>query len=197
LARALKAGATLGLAGAMSLTWLASRANADAAIEPSAVDYGQQPRGVQSATALVELVNTGANAFRVYRTEVNSGPDNADFVVAIDGCSGLTVEPGGRCPLEIAFRPTGLGPTSQTIGIDVSGPDYRTFGERAAVVTLTGTGIEEGAAPLPQQVPAPGSRQSSGGVPIGLVIPIVGVGAIGLGFVALAATAGAPRGRRA
>lgn len=174
----------------------APAAFAEARITPSTVDFGVQPQGVQGAPAVVELVNTGRNPLRVYRTVVNSGPTNADFVVAKDGCTGVTLEPGGRCPLEVAFKPTGVGPTSQTLGVDVSGPDYRTFGERAAVVTLDGVGIADGGVPPAPATPETGQAGlGPSPLPIGLVIPIAGVAAIGLGFMALASTA-RPRAAR-
>jgi hypothetical protein len=171
----------------IAVLWLAAPAYGEARITPSTVDFGVQPQGRQSAPVVVELMNVGQNTFRVYRAEVNSGPDNADFVVVGDGCSGLDLAPQGRCPLEVAFKPTGVGLTSQTVGIDVSGPDYRTFGERAAVVTLTGIGDQEGAAPTTQPLPPPGERTTAP-VPLGLFILVAGVGALGLGFFLLATT---------
>lgn len=169
------------------MLWVGPAANGEARITPATVDFGTQPQGRQSAPVVVELTNTGRNPFRVYRTEVNSGPDNGNFVVVQDGCSGLDLAPQGRCPVEVAFKPTAVGTASQTLGIDVSGPDYRTFGERAAVVNLVGVGTAEGAAastlpPLP-------SEDSDGGlgpIPIGLLILVAGVASIGLGFMALA-----------
>jgi hypothetical protein len=165
----------------------APAARAEAMMVPSAVDFGSQPQGVQSPPAVVELVNTGRNPFRVYRAEVNTGPDNADFVVVKDGCSGLDVPPQGRCPLEVAFKPTAVGSTTQTVGFDVSGPDYLTFGERAAVVTLRGVGTAEGAVTT-TLAPPPGTR-STAPIPLGLVILVAGVGALGLGFLFVASTA--------
>ena len=168
-----------------------SPAYGEARITPSTIDFGAQPQGRQSAPVVVELMNTGRNPFRVYRYEVNSGPDNADFVVVKDGCSGLDLAPQARCPLELAFRPTAVGSTSQTVGIDVSGPDYLTFGERAAVVTLMGVGTAEGAAPTTLPAPPPGERTTAP-IPLGLLILVAGVGALGLGFFILASTSRRP-----
>jgi hypothetical protein len=167
--------------------WLSSAAYGEARITPSTVDFGVQPQGRQSGPVVVELTNTGRNPFRVDRTEVNSGPDNADFVVVKDGCSGLDLAPEGRCPVEIAFKPISVGSTSQTLGIDVSGPDYVTFGERAAVVNLIGVGTAEGAvtSTLPP-VPGGSAEGGLGAIPIGLLILVAGVASIGLGFMALA-----------
>lgn len=166
---------------------LGAPAYGEARITPSTVDFGVQPQGRQGAPVVFELMNTGQNPFRVYRAEVNSGPDNADFVVVLDGCSGLDLAPQGRCPLEVAFKPTGVGSSSQTVGFDVSGPDYRTFGERAAVVTLTGVGVAEGAAPTTLPPPTTGQRTTAP-IPLGLFILVAGVGSLGLGFFILAST---------
>lgn len=164
-----------------------SPAYGEARITPSTVDFGVQPQGQQSAPVVVELMNTGRNPFRVYRSEVNSGPDNADFLVVRDGCSGLDLAPQERCSLEVAFRPKAVGSTSQTVGIDVSGPDYPTFGERAAVVTLTGVGTAEGAVPTTVRPPPPGERTTAP-IPLGLLVLVAGFGALGLGFFILAST---------
>jgi hypothetical protein len=182
------------MAVAIVVFWLGPPAYGDARITPASVDFGVQPQGRQSAPVVVELTNTGQNQFRVYRAEVNSGPDNADFVVVSDGCSGLDLVPQGRCPLEVAFKPTAVGSTSQTVGFDVSGPDYRTFGERAAVVTLTGIGSANGAAPTTLPPPPPGERTTAP-VPSGLFVLVAGVGALGLGFLILAATSRGPVAR--
>lgn len=175
------------MAVGIAVLWPGPSAHGEARIIPSTVDFGVQPQGRESAPVVVELTNTGRNPFRVYRAEVNSGPDNADFVIVGDGCSGLDVAPQGRCPLEVAFRPTAVGATSQTVGVDVSGPDYLTFGERAAVVTLTGLGTAEGAAPTTLPPPPPGERTTAP-IPLGLFILVAGVGALGLGFFILAST---------
>ena len=186
-----------GIAVGIAVLWPGPAAHGEAFITPSEVDFGVQPRGVQSAPSVVELVNRGPNWLRVYRAEVNSGPDNADFVPVADGCSGVTLQPGDRCPLEIAFKPTAVGPTTQTLGFDVSGPDYRTFGERAAVVTLRGTGTADGAAPLVLPRPVPGQAdQAASPLPVGLLFPIAGVAALGLGFMILASASRAPTPRR-
>lgn len=113
---------------------------------------------------------------------VNSGPDNADFVAVKDECTGVTVPPGGRCGVELAFRPHGEGFTSQTYGFDVSGGDYRLLAERAAVVTLTGTGLAGPARPGSSD-----STQATTPVPIGLYLPVAGIGALGLGLLLLTA----------
>lgn len=171
----------------LAALWVGPPASAEARITPATVDFGTQPQGRQSAPMAVELTNTGRNSFRVYRTEINTGPDNADFAVIKDGCSGLDLAPQARCAVEIAFTPKAAGSTSQTLGIDVSGPDYVTFGERAAVVNLVGVGTVEGAvaSTIP---PVPGGQQDGGlgPIPIGLLILVAGVASIGLGFMALA-----------
>lgn len=179
------------MAVGIAVLWLGPPAYGEARIIPSTVDFGVQPQGRESAPVVVELVNIGRNPFRVYRAEVNSGPDNADFVVVGDGCSGLDLAPQGRCPLEVAFKPTAVGSTSQTVGFDVSGPDYPTFAERAAVVTLTGVGTAEGAAPPTTLPPQPGERTTAP-IPLGLFILVAGVGALGLGFFILALTPRSP-----
>ncbi len=167
-------------------------ASAEVAITPSIVDFDSQPVGVASAPRRIELMNTGRSTMYVESGEVNSGPDNRDFLATNDGCTGTTLDPGGRCGVDLAFKPMNQGFTSQTFGFSVSGGDYRTLRERAGVVTLNGTGTESGAVSV--SVPSRGGRSAAASaVPIGMLIPIAGIGAIGLGMIVLASTGRARR----
>ena len=167
---------------AVALCMATPVAVADAMVAPQIIDFGSHQQGERSPSSVAELVNTGRSSFYVHRGMVNSGPDNAHFVVTKDECTGTTLEPGGRCAVELAFQPIDLGFTTQTFGFDVTGGDYRTLGERAAVVTLNGTATIGGApkarAPAPPAAP----------VPIGMLFPVAGVGAMGLGMLILGCT---------
>lgn len=176
-------GIALLLVGAAPAGW------AEGVITPGTIDFGRQAQGTQSASRTIELVNTGRNPFSVYRGELNSGPDNADFVATKDGCTGATVEPGAGCTVELAFKPLGVGRTSQTFGFDVSGADYRTLGERVAVMTLNGEGTPSVTGSVPSVTPArdgPPSRTAS--VPAGLYLPVIGVAALGFGLLIMSST---------
>ncbi|HEX2119631.1 MAG TPA: choice-of-anchor D domain-containing protein [Acidimicrobiales bacterium] len=156
-------------------------AGAQATITPALIDFGAQALGTTSPPRLIELVNRGAQPFFVNRSELNSGPDNADFVATKDGCTGATLGPGETCSVELAFRPTTAGPTSQTFGFDVSGAEYETLGERVAVMTVNGTGT--GTTP-----PVTAAGPAAASVPEGLWFPVAGVSALGLGMFMLATT---------
>ena len=159
----------------------ASAASADATITPQNVDFGTQAQGTSSEPRIIELRNTGRNPLSVARAEVNSGPENRHFVIGKDECTGATLEPQGQCRVELEFKPLSTGSISQTFGFDVSGRDYPTIEERAAVTTLTGVGT---GAPVPPGSKGPAPVASP--TPFGLLIPIVGVSAIGVGFLVLA-----------
>lgn len=174
--RAGTAGAAAWVAAALLVA--ASGAWAEGTITPGVVDFGEQPLGTQSESRPVELVNLGPRPFLVNRGELNTGPDNIDFVATRDGCTGVTLAPGERCGVDLAFKPTAAGATSQTFGFDVSGPDYKTLAERVAVVTLNGIGT--GTLPPVRAAPAP--------LPEGFFIPVIGMVALGLGLFILAAT---------
>lgn len=169
--------AALLLAATAGLWWAAPAASADGAITPAVIDFGSQQQGERSDSRPIEFTNTGRNPFSVSGGAVNSGPDNADFVVSKDGCTGVTLVPGASCTVELSFMPHGVGPTTQTFGFDVSGADYRTISERAAVMTLSGTGT-----------PAPPKPKVTAALPTGLIFPVAGVTALGLGMLILATT---------
>lgn len=169
--------ATLLLAATAVLWWAPPSASADGSITPAVIDFGSQQQGTKSGSRPIEFTNTGRNPFSVVGGAVNSGPDNADFVVTKDECTGVTLVPGAGCTVELAFMPHGVGPTSQTFGFDVSGADYRSINERAAVTTLGGTGT-----------PAPPKPRSTAPLPTGMFIPVAGVAALGLGMFILSMT---------
>ena len=85
-------------------------------LAPAALDFEATAVG-QSATRTVMV--TVPPGFRAV-PEVKAAIIGADFTVARDGCLGLALQAGQTCALEIAFRPTGVGP--RTAALTVSAP---------------------------------------------------------------------------
>lgn len=91
--------------------------------EPSVVDFGTRSVGVAGDAREVAVTSTGERPARVdgvavvappgAPTEVRAGDGPREtvppFEITSDGCSGSTVEPGGRCTVAVAFTPAGTG----------------------------------------------------------------------------------------
>jgi hypothetical protein len=95
--------------------------------------------GATSATRAVTITNDGQPPLHVAGAGLG-GANPGDFVVAADGCSGLTLPAGGRCTVTVAMRPGAGGVRSADLAIASDSA------EGAAHVALAGTGVAPGQA---------------------------------------------------
>jgi hypothetical protein len=70
----------------------------------------------------VTVANSGDAALDIY-TIATADPLAAPFSIALDGCSGQTLAPGGSCTLTVRFAPAGEGAFSDSFDIPSSDPD--------------------------------------------------------------------------
>lgn len=86
---------------------LSGRGYAPAGVpSPSAVDFGFQTSGTTSASQVVTLSNPTPLPLTVAAGGVTlTGASPNIFKITTDGCSGTTVNPGGRCSVGVAFAP--------------------------------------------------------------------------------------------
>lgn len=110
-------------------------------VEPAEVDFGPATVGTASPTRRVTIVNTGSSPLRL--GPASNTDAAADFVVAEDACARSDLPPGGRCDMEVAFRPTTTGTREATVEMPL--PD------RMLSVTLRGRGVRD-PAPTPPSV---------------------------------------------
>jgi len=100
------------------------------ALTPTTLAFPTEDIGATSPAQSVTVANTGSGSLFINSAAV---PNTLDFTEVSDGCSGLTLAPGGSCAVSITFSPTAPG-------------------TRTASFTLT-----DNAAGSPQKVPLSGN----------------------------------------
>jgi hypothetical protein len=100
-------------------------------VTPASLNFGTQETGTQSAGEPVTVTNTGDAPVDVGRLTL-AGSDGHQYLLAPDACSGVTLSPGARCEVEVAFTPTKDGGQTATLRIPSSLPTQE--------VTLSGIG---------------------------------------------------------
>jgi ASPM-SPD-2-Hydin domain-containing protein len=100
-------------------------------LAPGALTFGSQDTGTRSAPQSVTVTNTGSGSLFINGAAV---PNTLDFTVVGDGCSGLTLAPGGSCSVSIVFSPSQAGSLAAAFVVTDNAPNSP---QRAA---LSGTG---------------------------------------------------------
>ena len=111
------------------------RGEAQLAVEPDSLEFGELELGDSSGPQSVTVTNTGTAHF-VLSSIGFAGPAAGEFAITDTGTCGeeLRVEPGGTCTIEVAFAPGADGERSASLEIE-------TRGGLAARVDLVGTGL--------------------------------------------------------
>ena len=110
---------------------------------PDPVAFGTQdvhlPTGQNQIT--VEFTNSTGGPITSTGSDVITGPDAADFHIAIDNCSGATVPEGSSCIVIVNFSPSTAGTAEQAlleVGTD-AGVSTVAMSGTGATGTLTAT----------------------------------------------------------
>jgi hypothetical protein len=103
---------------------------------PSAVTFGDQLLGTQSATQALTVTNSGTAPLIINGVTI-TGTNSADFGFASaftppTQANPITVTPGNFTTIPLTFKPSGQGTRSGTLAI---------IGNASANVTLSGTGV--------------------------------------------------------
>ena len=106
----------------------------DAALQPQALDFGEQQVDSVSAAQTVFINNNGTAPLTVSNFRELSGAD-ADSFVAFGNCS--SVAPGGACSFGVEFRPQREGAHSARLLVETNDPDSAVL-----EVALSGIGTE-------------------------------------------------------
>lgn len=111
-------------------------------VTPSAIDFGNQQVGTQSAAKSVTLVNDGDSDVVVVDTSITGqNPTDFDAPSKTNFCEGQRVGQGESCNLEVRFAPLDMGPRSALLSIsdDAPGSPHR--------IELSGVGLPPTSAP--------------------------------------------------
>jgi hypothetical protein len=100
-------------------------------VTPSPLAFGDQAVGTSSAPQAVTIQNTGSGNLVVSAINTSSG----DYAIAGDGCTGVTVAPGGNCVLQVVFTPSHPGddPAGLSIASNAAGSPH--------AISITGRGL--------------------------------------------------------
>ena len=88
--------------------------------EPAAVDFGEHAVGSRGGPETLTLRNRGGSPATVAGLALG-GSDPGSFALGDDGCSGVTLNAGAACTVEVVFRPRQEG--TQRARVEVRAPD--------------------------------------------------------------------------
>jgi hypothetical protein len=127
--------------------------------DPTMLDFGGWPVGMQSTPLTFTLDNIGTDTVVVSAIAVAGGTDPASFVVLVPPSLPATILPGGSLSMDLAFTPDAPGPASSYIAVTSDAPvtpliNVPLLGSGVtAMLTVTPTSLSFGAVPI--GVPSP------------------------------------------
>jgi len=124
--------ATLNL-GAQSVSLTGTGTQASAQVQPTSIDFGNQPVATSAGASNITLKNTGTAPLTYTNFGVTG--NTTDFSVSDTGCVGAILQPNATCTLTADFVPTATGARSATVTVHDSDPNNPT-----QTVNLTGNG---------------------------------------------------------
>jgi uncharacterized repeat protein (TIGR01451 family) len=129
--------------GPQTLTLSGNGTNPGISVAPTSLTFPSQGIGTTSSAQPVVVTSSGTSPLTVSSVAV-SGP----FQIT-DGCSGAgPITPTGTCTVQVAFKPTALGPASGTLTIASDG-GTKTVALSGTGVAVADLGISMGASPNP------------------------------------------------
>lgn len=145
-------------------------------VAPSALNFGNQTVGTESAAQTLTVTNTGGSTLHINSLLVSGDPD---FFTLTNNCvGGPGVAPGGSCTAQVVFSPhtAGAGAATLTIGSDAAnGP---------VSVSLSGTGVDFAVSASPSSLSVRSGHQVQTAIKVSAVggsfSKAVGLGCSGL-----------------
>lgn len=102
--------------------------------KPSAIDFGDQPVGLDSTPLTVAIENDGVQLLQIVDVQI-TGVNASEFAVFADTCAGVAIPPIGDCGIQVQFTPLALGP--RVAQLEITGDD----GTPVVIIPLTGEGV--------------------------------------------------------
>ncbi|MDQ4069012.1 MAG: choice-of-anchor D domain-containing protein [Actinomycetota bacterium] len=110
-----------------------------AGIDPASLDFGAWPISGSPVVRSVAVVSTGQGEVRVASLELDGA--ERGFSIVRDGCTGVSLPPGGRCVVGVAFDPAQTGLRRGVLTVTLAPPG----GRLSSSLTGTGTSAPDGA----------------------------------------------------
>ncbi len=107
------------------LTW--------SSVSTDALSFGGVVSGASAPAQTVSVTNDGGGPLFVSGTAL-LGPQAADFAITHDGCSRVSLPPGGTCTIAVSFDPASVGASSAQLSIISDAPGS------PQLISLSGTG---------------------------------------------------------
>jgi hypothetical protein len=85
-----------------------------ATLDPTSLNFGNQPASTRGAEQTVMLKNDGAANLQIFNISLAGGNAN-DFIVAGDNCSGNSIPPESGCKVRVQFNPSVTGSHSAVL----------------------------------------------------------------------------------
>jgi len=125
-----------------SLATVSAAAESVLPISPdaAAVDFGAVVVGTEAERALSFTNRSGHDVTPTIEVPAPGG----DLSLGADGCTGVTVAPGGSCELRFSFAPTAVGAVDIALALDVTVPAGEATASGTGEVRLTGEGVVAG-----------------------------------------------------
>lgn len=113
-----------------STTYIKPRLNLEDALSfpqisavPVSADFGTVTAGRTSTTSPIVVTNSGSAPLNIGSVSL-SGANPSDFIVAMDGCSNVTLPAGSSCTVSVAFRPLSAGTKNSSLLLPSNDPDW-------------------------------------------------------------------------
>src|SRR3954453_6145225 len=91
-------------------------------LTPSSLTFDARDTGTTSAAQSITVANTGSAPLFINSAQVR-GANPLDFTATGDGCSGLTLAPGGSCSMDVTFSPSEAGARSGPLIVTDNAPN--------------------------------------------------------------------------
>jgi hypothetical protein len=112
-------------------------------VSPTSIGFGSVALGNVSLAKAVKITSTGWNGPLIVSSLTLGGTNADDFSIIVDGCTGVSLNPGASCTVKVNFEPLRIGTRSATLSIATNAPGG------PAAVSLSGTGVKSGGGYIP------------------------------------------------
>ncbi len=145
----------------------------------TAHDFGSRRIGTTSAAQRLTITNSGNDTLGIAQVAL-SGGDAGQYVMSNDTCSSTQIVARAKCTMDVAFKPTSLGP-HPAASLDIPNDS----GSGVAHVTFTGTGTQPALSTSVTALAFGGQRVGTTSASQRITVTNTGAGALDVSAVSL------------